>query len=227
MPPLRESVRETLLSLADPEKAAPMRAYMKSAMPYAGVSAVPLQKMCKTLFAGLHYETAAAWRGDVLAIWRNATYREERYAAIALTGLRAARPFQRIDAMKLYEELIISGAWWDYIDTIATQRLWEILRNDPAPMNQLMRAWSQDDNIWKRRSAIICQNKAKRMTDLDLLYAVMEPSIASKEFFLRKAIGWALREYAWTNPDEVRRYVTENASRLSGLTRREALKNIT
>ncbi len=61
--------------------------------------------------------------------------------------------------------------------------------------------------MWKRRSAILCQLKAKAETDLDLLYACIEPSLDSKEFFLRKAIGWALRQYAWTDPDEVRRYV--------------------
>jgi len=86
--------------------------------------------------------------------------------------------------------------------------------------------WSTDDDMWKRRCAILCQNRAKRATDLAPLYDCIEPSLESKEFFLRKAIGWALRAYAWTDPDEVRRYVTENAERLSGLSRREALKNI-
>jgi 3-methyladenine DNA glycosylase AlkD len=226
MTPLTKSVRAALQALADPAKAGPMQAYMKSAMPYMGVSAVPLDATCKTLFANLHYETAAAWQEDVLALWRGAKFREERYVAIALTGLRAARPFQRFDTIPMYEELIVSGAWWDYIDTIATRRLWNLLYNDQAKMKKLIRNWSTDANIWKRRCAIICQNRAKTTTDLDLLYGCIEPSIDSKEFFLRKAIGWALREYAWTNPEEVRRYVNENANRLSGLSRREALKNI-
>ena len=81
-------------------------------------------------------------------------------------------------------------------------------------------------NIWKRRSAILIQLKAKEQTDLDFLYACIEPSLDSKEFFLRKAIGWALRQYAWTDPVEVRRYVVANEARLSGLSRREALKNL-
>jgi 3-methyladenine DNA glycosylase AlkD len=84
-----------------------------------------------------------------------------------------------------------------------------------------------DANLWKRRSAILCQLHAKRETDLALLYACIEPSIGSQEFFLRKAIGWALRQYARTDPAEVRHYVTANAARLSGLSRREALKHIT
>jgi 3-methyladenine DNA glycosylase AlkD len=226
MTPIGRSVRAGLLALAAPEKAAAMRAYMKSEMPYLGVTAVPLRKLCKMLFADLRYETADAWQDDVLALWRGARFREERYAALALSGVRAAAPFQRFAAIGMYEEMVVTGAWWDYVDVIATHRLWEVLCNDPAPVKQLMRSWSTDENLWKRRCAILCQNKAKRTTDLELLYDCIAPSVESKEFFLRKAIGWALREYAWTDPDEVRRYVAESANRLSGLSRREALKNI-
>lgn len=226
MTPLGRSVRSGLMALADPAKAGPMQAYMKSEMPYLGVSTVPLRRMCKALFADLEYHTASAWQDDVLALWHHAQFREERYAAIELTGLRAARGFQRFSALSMYEEMIVSGAWWDYVDAIATQRLWEVLCNDPGPVKDLMRTWSTDDNMWKRRSAIIVQNKARRATDLDLLYACIEPSMESKAFFLRKGIGWALREYAWTDPGEVQRFVRENAHRLSALSRREALKNI-
>ena len=93
-------------------------------------------------------------------------------------------------------------------------------------MTETMLGWSRGDDLWKRRSAIICQIKAKAATDLDLLYACISPSLESKQFFLRKAIGWALRQYAWTDPTEVRRYVAANEDRLSGLSRCEALKNI-
>ena len=89
-----------------------------------------------------------------------------------------------------------------------------------------MRAWSRSDDLWKRRSAILCQLTFKKDTDLDLLYAVIEPALGSREFFLRKAIGWALRQHAWTDPGEVRRYVREHDKELSGLSKREALKNV-
>jgi 3-methyladenine DNA glycosylase AlkD len=223
---LGESVRRGLQAVAEPGRAGAMQAYMKSEMPYLGVSVVPLRQVCKALFRDLRYESAAAWQNDVLGLWRGAAFREERYCAIALTGLRVARAFQRFEAIGLYEEMVVSGAWWDYVDVIATQRLWEILCNDPVPFKKLMRFWALDENIWKRRCAIICQNKAKKTTDLKLLYDCIEPSMESKEFFLRKGIGWALREYAWTDPNEVQRYVAENADRLSGLSQREALKNV-
>jgi len=202
-----------------------MQAYMKSAMPYLGVSTVPRRAALKAVFAGLDWPDSAAWQRDVLTLWRAAEFREERYAALELTGLKAARRFLTIDALPMYEEMIVTGAWWDYVDEIAGHRLWTILGNDRPEMKRTMLAWSTDANMWKRRSSIICQLPAKAATDLDLLYACIEPSIGSTEFFLRKAIGWALRQYAWTDPDEVARYVVANADRLSGLSKREALKN--
>lgn len=223
---LAEVLRERLQDAADPARAPQMQAYMKSAMPYLGVSTVPLRRICRDLFAGLEYTSREDWQRDVLNIWRSANYREQWYAAIELCGVRAARPFQRIDALPLYRELIVAGAWWDVVDAIATHQLGTILTNDRAEMGTMMRRWARDDDIWLRRSAILCQNSSKGATDLALLYDCIEPSIEAKEFFLRKAIGWALRQYARTDAAEVVRYVKANEGRLSGLSRREALKNI-
>jgi 3-methyladenine DNA glycosylase AlkD len=89
-----------------------------------------------------------------------------------------------------------------------------------------MLAWSVDDDVWKRRSAILCQVRFKEETDLDLLYACIEPSLDRKDFWLRKAIGWSLREYAKTDAQAIVRYVKQRGERLSGLSRREALKHL-
>jgi 3-methyladenine DNA glycosylase AlkD len=161
-----------------------------------------------------------------LGIWRNARFREERYAALYLAGDKCARPFQTLSAMKMYEELIVSGAWWDYVDGIASHRVGQILKNYPAPMRRKMLSWSKSADLWKRRTSILCQLGFKTETDLELLYACIEPSLGSREFFLQKAIGWALRQYAWTDHAEVQKYVRLNHARLSALSRREALKNI-
>lgn len=203
-----------------------MQAYMKSAMPYHGVPAPVLKQTCKELFADVDLTTLELWRECVLELWRGAKYREERYAAIALSGDSRAARFQTPAVMPLYEEIIVTGAWWDYVDEVASRRVGPILRSHPAPMRKMMLAWSKSKDIWKRRTSILCQLQFKKDTDLGLLYACIEPSIDSNEFFLRKAIGWALRQYAWTDPVEVKRYVRRNESRLSGLTKREALKNI-
>lgn len=222
---LAETIHARLVAAADPARAPGMQAYMKSAMPYLGVPAVPLKQILKSIFAGLAFDSAEHWRTEVLAVWRGARFREERYAAIELTALRAARAFQRIDALPMYEEMIVTGAWWDYVDAIAAHRLLPILRSDPETMRPAMLAWAVDADMWKRRSAILCQLEAKAATDLDLLYACIAPSIGSREFFLRKAIGWALRHYARTDPVEVIRYV-EAHPELSPLSRREALKHV-
>jgi len=224
--PFLVRVRRELQRVADPRKAPFMQAYMKSAMPYHGVSAPLLRKTCKEIFADVELPTREAWRERVLELWRGAQYREERYVAIALTGEKRAAEFQNPAEMPLYEEIIVTGAWWDYVDDVASHRVGPILRDFPAPMRKKMLAWSKSENMWKRRTSIICQLGFKRNTDLDLLYACIEPSLDSKEFFLRKAIGWALRQYAWTDPAEVKRYVRRHKDRLSNLSQREALKNI-
>lgn len=199
---------------------------MKSEMPYHGVRLPIVRNICKQLFAEVSFRTRTDWRGKVLGLWHGARYREERYAAIALTGVKSAAQFQIPEEMPLYEEMIVTGAWWDYVDEIAARRVGPILQTYPEPMRKKMLSWSRSDNLWKRRTSILCQLGFKRSTNLDLLYACIEPSLDSKEFFLRKAIGWALRQYAWTDPIEVRRYVRRNKDRLSNLSRREALKNI-
>ncbi len=203
-----------------------MQAYMKSAMPYHGVAMPPLRQIFKKSFADLQFATAAQWQEQVLDLWRNARFREERYAAMHLAGDVRARPFQTPSAMRVYEELIVSGAWWDYVDDIAAHRVGAILRTHPLPMRRKMLSWSRSRDLWKRRTAIICQLGFKEETDLQLLYACIEPSLGSREFFLRKAIGWALRQYAWTDAGEIRRYVRRNRSCLSALSCREALKNV-
>ena len=203
-----------------------MQAYMKSAMPYLGVTVPLLRRTCKKLFADLTFANRQDWRQRVLQLWRGARFREEGYAAIILTGVKGAVAFQTPQEMPLYEEIIVTGAWWDFVDEVASDRVGPILRAYPAPMRKKMLAWSKSDNLWKRRTAILCQLRFKQDTDLDLLYACIEPSLDSREFFLRKAIGWALRQYAWTDPTAVRAYVQNHKERLSGLSRREALKNI-
>jgi 3-methyladenine DNA glycosylase AlkD len=224
--PLLGRVRNELRRVADPRKARWMQAYMKSEMPYHGVSSPVLKQFSREFFPKIEIPTREVWREHVLELWRGAKYREERYAAIALCGDKRAAKFQTPAAMPIYEEMIASGAWWDYVDDVASHRVGPILRAFPVPMRKKMLAWSKSEDMWMRRTSIICQLGFKKDTDLDLLYACIEPSLDSKEFFLRKAIGWALRQHAWTDPGEVRRYVRRNKDRLSGLSVREALKNI-
>jgi len=219
-------LRKALRAAADPLKAPVMQAYMKSDMPYHGVPSPLLRKIYRSTFASLQFASALEWQNLVLDLWRRAKFREERYAAMFVAGDARARPFQTPAAMQLYEEMIVTGAWWDYVDDIAAHRVGPILRDYPASVRRKMLSWSRSADLWKRRTSIICQLGFKQDTDLELLYACIEPSLDSREFFLRKAIGWALRQHAWTDPDEVKRYVGRNRERLSALSVREALKNL-
>ena len=222
-------VRAGLARQADPARAPAMQAYMKSAMPFLGVVAPVRRETLAEAFAMHPLQSFAAWRDTALSLWRGARYREERYAAVGLTGQPRYRAYQTLAAVPMYEEMVVSGAWWDYVDDIAIRRLGPMLRSGgetARAMRGLMLAWSRDPDPWKRRTAIICQVGAKKDTDLDLLYACIEPSLPDPAFFLRKGIGWALRAYAWVNPAEVARYVAAHRDELSPLSRREALKNV-
>src|SRR5262249_1423055 len=154
-------------------------------------------------------------------IWQGAEFREERYAAIELTEGKRVLSYQTPVALRMYEEMIVSGAWWDYVDAIASRRIGHLLlRRHPESLRATMLEWSYSDNLWKRRTSIICQLAFGADIDRDLLYDCIEPSLPSREFFLRKAIGWALRQHARTDPDEVRRYVVLHEHELSPLSKR-------
>ena len=218
-------LRASLKAQADPARALGMQAYMKSTMPYHGVRMPQVRAAAVSTFAKAEFKTCAEWRSEVLAIWRGAKFREERYAAMVLAGERRHAGCRDAQSLPMLEEMIVTGAWWDHVDEVA-HLIGDMLRAHPRDLRPVVRGWSTDANMWKRRVAIICQISFKDRTDLRLLYANIEPNLTDREFFIRKAIGWALRSYAWTDPAEVARYVRENESRLSGLSRREALKNV-
>lgn len=220
------AVRVELARLGSPEQATAMQAYMKSAMPFRGVRAPQQTRAFRAIFAAHPLGSAEEWRATVLALWREAAFREERYAALALLGDRRYRAYRTPDALPLYEELIVTGAWWDVVDGVAIHRMGELLARAPEPVRATMLAWSADPDRWKRRTAILCQCARKRETDEALLFACIAPNLGDGDFFIRKAIGWALREYAKVQPEAVRHYVRVQADALSPLSRREALKHL-
>jgi 3-methyladenine DNA glycosylase AlkD len=223
---LLAKLRKALKQVADPAKAPGMQAYMKSAMPFHGVSNAARVEVCNAVFADVQFGSAEEWEALVLEIWRGARFREERYAALQLAGDKRASTFQTPAVVPMYEEMIVTGAWWDYVDGIASHRIGQILHDYRGTMRRKMLSWSKSPDLWKQRTSILCQLRFKKETDLELLYACIEPSMGSKEFFLRKAIGWALRQYAWTDAAEISEYVQRNRERLSALSIREALRNI-
>ncbi len=217
-------VRDGLAALADPVKAPQMQAYMKSAMPYRGVATPPRRTLMNELLAARFPADRATWEATVRALWDDAAYREERYAAIDLCAHRTARAWQDAATVPLYEHFIVTGAWWDHVDAVAVHLVGPILRSDPAGVEPRIRRWMTDDDRWLRRSAIIVQNGSKRATDTGLLAAAIESNVDDPDFFIRKGIGWALREYAKTDPEWVRSFVAVHE--LSALSRREATRHL-
>lgn len=212
---LVSGIRARLRDLADPALAPGQQAYMKSAMPFLGVRVPVVRALVRELAKGQCPSEEAA-----LDLWREAEFREERYAALALMAL----PPLRGDAatLRVHEEMIRTGAWWDLVDEVA-HRLRELLDANPGLALE-MRIWADDEDFWIRRAAIICQLGRRDATDLDLLEYAILASIDDPEFFIRKAIGWALRDLARTNPDWVRTFAARHP--LSPLSRREALKRL-
>jgi 3-methyladenine DNA glycosylase AlkD len=143
-----EAIRRELAARADPAKAPDMQAYMKSEMPFLGVQKPGRREVARIVFPAYPLDGFDAWRNAVLKLWREATYREERYLAIALARDGRYRSHRTTAALPLYEELIVTGAWWDFVDEVAVRLVGEL---DVAP---LVREWASDPNMWKRRKAI-------------------------------------------------------------------------
>lgn len=219
------AVRSRLAAEGDQRKAPEMQRYMKSELPFRGVAAPERKALAKELFAAHVLPTSAALRTAVLELWREAAYREERYLAIDLTGHRAYRAWQTPDLLPLYEEMIVTGAWWDYVDELANRRIGPLLRGFPAELTPVMHQWATDGDLWKRRTSIICQLGFKEGTDTALLTSAIEANLHDRDFFIRKGIGWALRQFARTEPGWVRAFVDAHPD-LSPLSVREAVKHL-
>jgi 3-methyladenine DNA glycosylase AlkD len=217
------SVRAALRAAAQPAQAGAMQAYMKSATPYLGVRVPAMRALTRSEARLRPFARSADVTDTVLRLWREADYREERYAAIALLDTPAARRLREPAVLETLRELVVAGAWWDYVDELA-HRVGELLLGWPAQVRPTIVAWTGSDDHWLRRVSIIGQLGARDRIDLELLTTAIESSAGDSDFFLRKAIGWALRDYARTDPDWVRHFVATHE--LSPLSRREALKHL-
>lgn len=220
---LLEAVRSQLRDMADPERAAGAQAYMKSAIPSLGVRVPEVRRLAAGAVARYPFDSAEQVRDTVLELWRTAGFREERYAAIDLTAGRLVAT--DLQTLPVYEEIIRDGAWWDFADGVAG-RICTLLQANRQEMTAVILGWSTDPDFWIRRASLTAQLKAKANTDPELLRRVIEVNLADPEFFIRKAIGWALREYAKTAPDWVAEFVARHQGSISPLSRREALKNL-
>lgn len=201
---------------------------MKSAMPFHGVP-VPQVRAITRQSVSQHAASHGAlerdrWRAVVLRLWDDATHREHRYAALAVTRHPLFRDHRRVEPVEgLPHHFVVTGRWWDLVDETANL-VQEALEGDPA-VAETIRRWSRDDDLWVRRVAILSQLGRRGATDTGLLTDVLEPNLADREFFIAKACGWALRQYARTDAEWVKLFLSTHE--VTPLTRREASKHLT
>lgn len=229
--PIVQALRAAIRASGDPARAVAQQKYMKSEMPYRGITSGELTRLVREVLATTAFPPSREeWVGAVRSLWDDAEFREERYAATTLAQHRSAKTWQDPAALALHKHLIVTGAWWDHVDTVTSKCVSPILAAHRPIVTPIMRAWAVSDDLWLRRASIISQLPHRERTDTDLLteaiLANVEGTAYGREFFVRKAIGWSLRQYARTDAEWVEAFVAEHGDRLSGLSRREALKHL-
>lgn len=227
--PTATAIRDGLQAAADPALAPAMQAYMKSSMPFLGVPTPARRHAVAQAVRGRACASEAALEQLVLGLWHAATHREERYAAFDLLRLPPHRALLTGALLPLARELLAGATWWDFNDELSGLLLPRLLLDDPKTMKPQLRRWARSGELWPRRAAMLTQRKLKgAQFDAVLFYDCLLPSVGDpalgREFFICKGMGWALRERAYSAPDEVRAFCAEYADRLSPLTRREALR---
>lgn len=202
--------------------AIPMAAYMKNQFPFLGIK-TPLRKQLLTQYLAEHHLPQQQHITSVVMELYRLPEREYQYAAIAVLERMKAQLSK--EDLAFLRRLIESKSWWDSVDAIAPRIVGHIVMNNRIIGKQIMLDWSQADNMWTNRAAILHQLKFKGQTDTAALSSIISKHAESSEFFIQKSIGWALREYAKTDSEWVRQFVA--AEPLQALSKREALKNIT
>ena len=216
-------VESEMAKLGDPQRAEKMASYMKTEMPFYGVSAPQVKGLFREARQQFPVGSPTDYRGAILALWER-PHRETKYLSLRYANHYKAHI--EPDQMGLYERLITQGAWWDFVDDVAAHLVGRVLMRNRDLITPLMRQWVDRDDMWIRRTAILCQLGHKAETDEALLFDHCLARMHEKEFFIRKAIGWALRDYARTAPEVVRQFLVDHRTELSGLSYREGGKHL-
>jgi 3-methyladenine DNA glycosylase AlkD len=198
-----------------------MAAYMKTDMPHHGVQKPDREPVARDMVRRFPATSRSSLQRAVLALWRQ-PHREEKYLAIQY----AVRHPDLIGSksLPLYARLIREGAWWDLVDDVAIRLVGAALLDERKVVRPVLERWLAGSNPWLRRSVIISQVKHGEATDWRALFADCEASMHEREFFIAKAIGWALRAYSYTAPERVKRFLLRHRDRMRPLGFREGSK---
>ena len=226
MTPLATTVLDRLAQgyagAADPEQAPAMRAYMRDQFDFLGIPSPRRLLLDRQVLAGLDRPDEADLRDVALACWRMP---EREYQYFACGWLRKHVSRATPDLLPTVARLVTTKSWWDTVDTLASDTVGPLVRNHPELVST-MDEWVRDDNLWIARTAILHQLTYQRDTDPDRLFRYCLVQAGHRDFFIRKAIGWALRQYARTDPEAVRAFLASSGDRLSPLSVREAGKHL-
>ena len=216
-------ITNTLNDNKNSKDAIQMQRYLKTTMPFYGVKSPILNTIVNDV-NNLHLiSNQEEYNSVIMDIW-NLSHREEKYISIKLA--RKWKKYITLEALTVYEKMIREGQWWDFIDPISQGLIGILLMKNRFKMNKILDKWIKDENLWIRRSAILAHLKHKENTDYKKLFEYCLKCAHEKEFFIQKAIGWALREFSKTEPEIVYTFIQDNQQVLSNLSKREGMKYI-
>ncbi|TFE02383.1 DNA alkylation repair protein [Jeotgalibacillus salarius] len=195
--------------------------YMRNQFDFLGVRTPIRRKLTKQFLEENGVPGKEHLENVVLTLWERP---EREYQKAALDIIQAEKKSLTPDDMTWLSSLLVSKSWWDTVDEIAPHVMGHMFQTYPELISHYADRWIKDENIWLQRAAILYQLKYKNLTDEERLFQYILYKADSEEFFVQKAIGWALREYAKTNPTTVKKFVSLH--QLKPLSKREALKNI-
>lgn len=197
----------------DQEKAIPMEKYMKNHFSFLGIKTPERNQLMKQFYAESGVLKEGFQPDFVKTLWEKEE-REYQYAAIDYIG----KSLKKLDKthLPLIEQLLVKKSWWDTVDLLASKSVGTIAAKHPEVIPETIEGYAYGEHLWLRRTAILFQLKYKERTDEALLYRYIQQNKDSKEFFIQKAIGWALREYSKTNPASVKAFIeSTNLPKLS------------
>ena len=207
-----------LREASDPGRSGPMSSYMRNQFPFLGISATRRRDVCKPHFAGVKKEGRIDWP-FVDACWQ---CEEREFQYVGADYLRIVRRHLVPGDLPRLKALATSKSWWDTVDSL-DRTVGDVIRRFPDARPTILE-WARDENMWVRRIAIDHQLLRKGDTDTELLADILQANFGSGEFFIDKAIGWALRDYSKTSPEWVRGFIEDHRGRMSALSIREASK---
>lgn len=219
---LTDRLTQAYGAAADGEQARHMAAYMKDVAPFLGIPTPLRRELSKAVTKDTPKPAEADCAALALRCWGLAE-REYQYFAVDYLRRHVSRCTSGL--LPVVRHLIVTASWWDTVDLLAAHTVGPLVAGDPG-LRAVMDEWIEDENLWLARTALLHQLRYKSATDTERLFAYCRRQSAHPDFFIRKAIGWSLREYAKTDPAGVRAFVDAERASLAPLSVREALKNL-